>query len=77
MEAGKTPRRLWEEHKTKAAYDGIEAGLGKAERLSIRDCDGRVRRLAQTLTGLLNHLLRDIGGQHRSTWADGIKHRLG
>ena len=77
MEAGEAPRWLGEEHKAKAAYNGIEARLGKAERLSILDRDGRVRRLAQTLTCLFNHLLRDIGGQHRSTWGDGIKRRLG
>src|SRR6516165_9067392 len=43
MEAGEAPRWLGEEHKTKAAYNGIEARLGKAKRLSILDRDGCVR----------------------------------
>src|SRR5215469_6083045 len=58
-------------------YVNRDGPAGIVERLSILDRDGRVRRPPQTLTGLFNHLRRDIGGQHRSTWADGIKRRLG
>src|SRR5215831_15875710 len=58
-------------------YVNRDGPAGIVERLSILDRDGRVRRPPQTLTGLFNHFRRDIGGQHRSTWADGIKRRLG
>ena len=67
----------WEVHQPHVADHRIEAFVGQAERLAVRDRECDVRPRTQPLARPAEHGGRDVGGCDVAGRADGAERRLG